>query len=327
MKLIINFLQKIINQLKPPRTASWQTFVLSSILIWLLAYFTPAEWQNILAYLSWIFLIIAAGWFRLENPIPIGSFSLSSWGVGALVCIFIFHNSQPEIPAIAIVFWPAVSAIITVLPELIKPGPTFSIPEKPERQKLVILILIHLLVSCWLQFNFLIQSWLQQYPSLLTDNFSQSTFVVKIDAFDSANSRGNAILGSMEIILKKQIDNKPWDQVENWFTDKNKQVAKIAEQVIKDLPKLEENMMWTIGAEFPPSKLGYNIELVAKWQGLGSLPEGYHLKKFCWIVPVGNQPVKRLASAKIGTASATVSNVECKPVSPLIKGQPKSGGK
>lgn len=357
IKKIINFLAFLLNLVKPPQLFSWKTVILISFFIWLIALFAAAEFQNILAFISWLFLIIGSIWFVAENPLMVSGISISSWLPGALICIFMFGSLRNQIPPIALVSWPAVSGAIAALREFVH-GAKFKIPSPQVCQKLVILFLSHVLISCWLQFNFFIQNWFERYPSLLADNFSQSTFVVKIELLSSATSRGDRILNSMESLLKTQINEKPWSEVERWLIDASKRIPMLGEQAMKELPSVEENPMWSFGAEFLPSNSGYNLQLLAKWQGLGSIPDGYHLKKSCKIIPVSrleptrparlrsrprqqredirrrnSRSVRRsrspvtpaIAPAELTASSpVTLSQVECGPVSDRINGQPNA---
>ncbi|MCL1468336.1 DUF5357 family protein [Argonema galeatum] len=358
MKKIINFLTFFIKIVKPTQLFSWKTGILISFLIWVIALFAVAELQNILAFLSWLFLIISTVWFAVENPLMVSGISISSWLPGGLICIFMFGTLSNQIPSIALVSWPTASGAIAVLRELVQPGAKFKIPPPRVCKKLIILFLSHVLISCWLQFNFFIQNWLQRYPSLLADDFSQSTFVVKIEVLSKANSRGAVILNSMESLLKTQFDEKPWSEVEKWRINASKNIQILGEQAKKQLPSVEENAMWKFGEVFLPSNSGYNVELLVKWQGLGSMPDGYHLKKSCKIVPVSrptptrperlrttfSQQRKDIRSTKsrfirrVGSPArvpstppelaapspVTLSEVKCGPVSDRINGQPKT---
>mgnify|MGYP000166512362 CR=1 FL=1 len=357
MKKIINFLTFIIKIVKPPQFFAWKTGIIISFLIWVIALFAVGELKNILAFLSWLFLIIGTVWFAVENPLMVSGISISSWLPGGLICIFMFGSLSNQIPSIALVIWPTASGAIAVMREFVQPGAKFKIPPPRVCQKLLILFLSHVLISCWLQFNFFIQNWLQRYPSLLADDFSKSTFVVKIEVLSKANSRGAVILNSMESLLKTQINEKPWSEVEKWRINASKNIQILGEQAKKQLPSVEENAMWKFGEVFLPSNSGYNLELLVKWQGLGSMPDGYHLKKSCKIIPVSRlaptrperlrttfrEQRKDIRSTKsrfvrrggfpataastpaelAAPSSVTLSQVQCGPVSDRINGQPK----
>ncbi|MBD2182088.1 DUF5357 family protein [Planktothrix sp. FACHB-1355] len=345
MKEISKWVSIFVKLIKPPQIFSWQTGFIISLLIWSIAVFTIASLQNILALVSWLFLLISSVLFAIEKPLIIGGIALSPWISGALMSIFLFSISSNRIQDFALVIWPILSGIIAVMAELMHPGGKFKIPSPASGQRLVILFLIHVLISCWLQFNFFIQDWLQRYPSLLVDNFSQSTFVIKIAYLSNTTSRGASVLDAIDSQIKTQIDNQPWPQAERWLIDADKRVAILADEVMKKLLPAEENSMWSFETKFLPSQIGYNLQLLGKWQGLGSMPEGYHIKKTCRISPVTIEGsylpstrenilrLRRSRSAVNRTTPAvsiavsspvTLTRVICGPVTSPIKGQPKS---
>lgn len=312
--LLLQFLINFVNRLKPPKIASWQTVILISVIIWLMAIFTRENIQNTLIYLSWAFLIIGAIWFTIENPLYLGWVSLGAWFTGALICIFLFSHFGNSIAQLAFVAWPAITGAINILLYFIKPGKNFAIPSVEVRPKMIILWLSYLLISCWFQFNFFIHTWLAQYPSLIADNFSQSAFVVKIDYFSSPISRGETILDYIETSMRKEIDQKPWPQVEKWLLNTNQNFNKLAKQALQKSPNIKENNMWSFEAKFVPTKKGYNLQTIAKWRGLGSMPSGYDLKKSCQIIPVIQTPLRRFDSATNDRKTSTaivISQIEC----------------
>ncbi|HEY9849279.1 MAG TPA: DUF5357 family protein [Leptolyngbyaceae cyanobacterium] len=311
---LLQLLKDFANRLQPPKIISWETFVLISIFIWLIASFAKGNTQDGLVYLSWLFLIIGAVWFAVENPLYLAWYSISAWVTGALICIFLFSHFGNSITHIVFVAWPVIAGTINILLYFIKPDKSFVVPAIEVRQKLVILFLSYLLLSCWLQFTFFIQTWLQQYPSLVADNFSQSAFVVKIDLSYQATSRGEAILDYIEIEMRKQIENKSWPQVERWLLNTEQNISKLAKQGLEQPPKVRENNMWSFEAKFLPTQKGYNLQTIAKWRGLGSLPSGYDLKKSCQIIPIIQRPVSRSDSANRDRATLTatvVSQIQC----------------
>lgn len=307
------FFQQIVDKLKPPRLFSWQTVILLSIVLWLTGFVATGLAQDAIAFVSWLLLLVGSGWFTTENPLKVSIFSLSAWVTGAFISIFIFGSWNEQLPPTALVIWPIISAVISVFPEVVKVGGEVKIPSPQERQKLVILILIHLLISCWLQFHFYIQTWVEKYPSVLADDFSKSTFVFKVSTSSSNVSRGVAILNSMDLLLRVQIDNKPWSQVKQWLKDPKKRIASLGEKAMKELTTTQEMKVWKFTSELEQTKSGYNLKMMAKWRGLASMPNGYNLEKPCRIVPLQKQTVKRLGSANSTEAptSVTVSFVEC----------------
>lgn len=309
------FFANIIKKLKPPKILSWQTVVLLSIFVWLTGFFAIGLYQELIAVFSWLLLIIGGGWFSAENPIEVGIFSVSAWVTGALICIFIFRSWNEQTPPIAYVTWPIISAAIAILPQVVKSGGKLKMPAPQIRQNLVILLSIHLLISCWIQFHFYIQNWLEKYPSLLADDFSKSAFVVKLPTSSPPIPKGSEILNAIELRIKKQIDNKPWPQVQQWLKTADIRINSFAQIAVKEITTTAESTVWKFEVKVLPTKRGYNLNTIAKWRGLGSQPGGYYLEKSCQISPIQKQTVLRLGAANSNTSPpVTVSFVQCSSV-------------
>lgn len=311
----LQFFIKIIKTLEPPQLLSWQTSVLLSILVWLTGFFTAGLSQDLIAVFSWLLLIIGGSWFSAENPVRIGIFSVSAWVTGALICMFIFRSWNERMPSIAYVIWPVISAAIAILAEVVKPGGKLKMPEPKVRQNLIILFSIHLLISCWIQFHFYIQTWVEKYPSVLADDFSKSTFVVKLPTSSPPSSKGVEILNAIELRMKKQIDNQPWPEVQQWLKTADLKINTLAKETEKEITTPEEITIWQFEVKVLPTKTGYNLNAIAKWPGLSAQPGGYNLEKTCQISPIEKQTVLRLGAGNSTTsAPVTVSFVQCSSV-------------
>jgi len=295
--------------------------------------------KEILIDFGWIFVIFGVYW-ATHNAIflRIGydakekkdGFTLGPWITGALVSIYLFGVLQDQIlygfvksgiSPEALIFWPVISAVIAALPDFLKEkeegGVTFKKPALQQRQNLVVLFGTQLLLSCWFQFNFLLQYWVVQYPSMLSDDFRQSAFVVKRISNVSAPTRGIDILNKMEGKLTKQLDRKTWPQIERLLLpeERNKWLKTLEDQTKKELAQIPEDNLWTVAHNVSSKKSGYNLELQAIWQGPRSQVKNKFLTKTCQISQVfpKRTPATKPLNTKPASTQTPFSTFKCQP--------------
>ena len=321
--------QKILNEIikyalknfKPPKAWSWQTLILLSSILGIAAVVGATVFTAflpVLVVLSGLFLIGGVAWYTTKEPITIQGISIGSWVTGALICLLLFGIwGNPALLPIGLISWPLVSAAVAAIPEFWHEGLKLKTPNPEVRQNLVILLLINLLLSCWLLFSFVVQGWLQQYPSIAADNLSQSFFVNRLD-FGSTNqvSRGNLVLNNIETRLrddKNGIDGKVWPDVERWLLSANDRVGKISQEVTQNLSRVEEDALWEYGANVTTRESGYNLNLLANSRAPSSRLEGYHLTKLCRIILSRRRGLSE-------RSPVSLSDLQCDPVSQPARG-------
>ncbi|MBD2519493.1 DUF5357 domain-containing protein [Nostoc sp. FACHB-973] len=306
--------------LVPPKAYSWQTFIYMSVFSWVLSYFATGYIKDIIAFFGWLFLIAGTAWYTTEDPLRVpGTFMpVGAVITGFLVSVFAFGSQKDVITSTTIVFWPTISALITAIPEFIEGSDTDAkaqIPKPEDRQKIIILVASSMLLSCWIQFYFVVDNWLEQYPSLQTDNFKRSTFVVMTEEPAKVPQNGILILDKLEPIVEEQIAQTPWSEVEKWLLDAKVRVGSLGRGVIqKNLVKYEEKELWRVEPRVSNTKSGYILDLLSIWVGPSSNPRGYYLKKSCRIEPVA-------ATNKSGN-KITVGEIECDRLNKFIAGSP-----
>lgn len=304
--------KKLIILLRPPRVLGWRSLFYLSIIAWLMALLAGGvlknpSLQNRISFWGCLLLLIAYGWFAIEKPFRFQGFSLTSWIMGVFLCMFLASLNNKTAPIVWFIC-PPLSATLAAWPELVDEKRKFKIPSPEVRAKLLIWFFSHLVVSCWIQFNTIIQNWLQQYPSLLTEDFSKSAIVVKIQYLSIPTNQGVVVLEQMEKQIETQINGKPWDKAEA-LQKNTKERKKLKDQAIKQMPNVKEKAMWKIvEPKVSGSKSGYNLELVAQWRGPGSNPTGYDLKKLCQV----NSAYKQPTSSTPNRRNLRKSNSSCK---------------
>jgi len=306
--------------LVPPKAYSWQTFIYLSVFSWIISYFAIGYIKDIIAFFGWLFLISGTAWYTTQDPLRVpGTFMpVGAVITGFLVSVFAFGSQRDVVTPTTIVFWPTISALITAIPEFIEGSDTDAkaqIPKPEDRQRIIILVASSMLLSCWLQFYFVVNNWLEQYPSLQADTFKTSTFVVRNEEPAKAPPNGILILDRLQPIVEEQIAQTPWSEVEKWLLDAKQRVGSLGRGVIqKNLGKYEEKELWIVEPRVSNTKSGYILDLLSIWIGPSSNPRGYYLKKSCRIEPV---------AATIGAADKiTVGEIECDRLNKLIAGSP-----
>ncbi|MEH2221451.1 MAG: septal junction protein FraD [Nostoc sp.] len=306
--------------LVPPKAYSWQTFIYMSVFSWVLSSLATGYVKDIIAFFGWLFLISGTAWYTTQDPLRVpGTFMpVGAVITGFLVSVFAFGNQEEVITPRIIVFWPTISALITAIPEFIEGTDTDAkarIPKPQDRQRIIILVASSMLLSCWIQFYFVMDHWFQQYPSLQADTFKRSTFVVRTEERLKIPQNGVVILERLQPIVEEQIDKTSWSKVEKWLLDAKQRVGTLGRGVIqKNLGKYEEKDLWRVEPRVANTKSGYILDLLSIWSGPSSNPRGYYLRKSCRIEPVA---VTSNSGNKI-----PVAEIECDRASRLIPGSP-----
>ncbi|QFS49347.1 septal junction protein FraD [Nostoc sphaeroides] len=306
--------------LVPPKAYSWQTFIYLSVFSWVVSYFAIGYIKDIIAFFGWLFLIAGTAWYTTEDPLRVpGTFMpVGAVITGFLVSVFAFGNQQDIITPRTIVFWPTISALITAIPEFIEGNDTDAkarIPKPEDRQRIIILVASSMLLSCWINFHFVMNNWFQQYPSLQADTFRTSTVLVSTEKRLKIPRNGAIILEKLQPIVVEQIAQRPWSEVEKWLLDAKQRVGTLGRGIIqKNLGKYEEKELWRIEPRVANTKSGYILDLLSIWIGPSSNPRGYYLKKACRIEPV--------AATSNSDNKITVAEIECDRGSKLISDSP-----
>ncbi len=323
--------QDIFKLIIPKKWDSAKTLIWLSVFSWAMSLLAGSFVQSFIAFCGWLFLIPGIHWLMYEEKkinefLTIEKIFIGSWITGALICFFLFATPE-NLPAIMVVSWPIVSALIAAMPKFIKSGPAYKVPDPPVRQDLIIMVLFNLLLSCWIQLCYSTQVWLAQYPSFQADDLTNSAFVVKTQSTESADSPGFDILRQAETGLKDSLQGQSWSQVERWLVNFDDRIRDLNGQIIDRLPPKAENAYWQVEGRVLAGE--YNVQLFAVWKGPSSNNLGYHLAKTCQISQVmpndirtPPQPPLSVGSVVPSNTQVGTANVSCDPVTKTIKGQP-----
>jgi hypothetical protein len=321
MKEITDAFKWLQNILIPDRAFSWKTLILLSLFSWFMSSLATNPVQDIVATCGWLFLILGVSWVTVENPPRIGRASISPWIIGALISIFLLGGLPNVQPQIALICWPPISAFIACIPDFLEMGLKLKWPAIIARPRIIILILSNILVSCWLQFYFVLEHWLEQYPTLLSDpdKFSKSAFVFKLQPQVIIAPRGTLIINDLETRIKQELDKQPWSKAERWLLEAERQdwIDKVAQQLQKVRPA-EEDIWWRFTSKASFTTSGYELHLLGTWQGPSSHPGMYYVEKYCQITKVVyTQSNAATDRSEVQVSSVPVVEINCKPISSL----------
>ncbi len=297
--------------LTPSQPASWQTLMLLSLFSVFIALFMTPIPQGFVSSCGWLFLITAVWWFVYEKNVKtaltfngiFASVFLGPWIISILTCLALFGSwlsfaklggiTPPMLICIA-----PLAALITIAPEFIKTNdatktPEFTFPGAGKRQGMVLFVLSHFLVACWIQFYFLLQGWLALYPTILADDFSRSAFVVRVQP-SIQSSRGKDVLTAAENELRDRFSNQTWGETERWLFETKgnawvKELQTSVQKRLKDKPGVGEVNLWQLGAKVSgdtyDSGALYNLGLEATWTGPSADGKAYKVTKNCEVTP------------------------------------------
>ncbi|HIK03460.1 MAG TPA: DUF5357 domain-containing protein [Trichormus sp. M33_DOE_039] len=317
---LFNIFDDVYQQLKklliPPKAYSWQTLIYLSVFSGVMSYFAVTPIRDIIALCGWLFLITGTAWYTTDDPLKVpGTYMpVGALVTGFLVSVFAFGNQKDLFTPITIVLWPTISALITAIPEFIEGTDTDSkarIPKPEARQKILVLVGSCMIISCWLNFYFVMNNWLQEYPSLLADEFQSSTFVIRREEPEKVPANGVLILNQLQPLVEAQISEKPWSEVERWLLEANVKVEQLGKDILdKNLSQLDEKELWRVEPRVTNTKSGgYVLDLLSIWTGPSSSAKGYFLKKSCRIEPLATS--RNSNSSSVGEDKIAVAEIDC----------------
>ncbi|MBD2360904.1 DUF5357 domain-containing protein [Anabaena minutissima FACHB-250] len=326
-KIFEDVYERLKKILIPPQAYSWQTLIYLSVFSGAISSFAGGYIRDIIALCGWLFLIAGTAWYTTDDPLKVPGTYMPVGAVitGFLVAVFAFGNQKNLLTPMTIVLWPTIAALITAIPEFIEGSDVDSkarIPKPEARQKIIILVGSCMIISCWLQFYFVIDKWFQEYPSLLADDFQNSTFVITREEPETVPANGVLILNQLQPLVEEEISEKSWSQVERWLLEANVRVGQLGKEILdKNSLGLREKELWRIEPRVTNTKSGYILDLLSIWVGPSSSAKGYFLKKSCRIEPLATSR-NRNTNSSVPEDKTTVAEIDCDRTISLRKAAP-----
>ena len=355
LKDFFGFFDDIFKQISelliPKKAYSWQTLIYLSIFSLIMSFFATGGVQYLIEYCGWFFLIAGTAWSTTDNPktIPGTTMPIGALVTGALVSVFLFSrfingNQEAVINPISIVVWPTFAAIITGIPEFFEGSGTDvkrQLPKLLIRQRILILLAVSMMVSCWIQFYYVIDGWLEDYPTLKTEieNFGGSKLILSRTETPELNNKdvgrgkvkfilpvnGVQLLNKLLPQVEQELNERPWREVERWLfdsvnkTEKDRPIGKLAQQAKEEILKQSpEKAFWSIEPRVSNTKTGYKLDLLAIWRAPSFMADKYYLQKSCEITPFA----KPVTDGPDENATVNVAEIECQRIPLLIPKKP-----
>ncbi len=336
----------ILDLLVPKKAYAWQTLIYLSLFSFITSQFATGSIQYLIEYCGWFFLIAGTAWSTTDQPatIPATNMPIGALITGAFVSVFLFsrfiNGTEEVIQPISIVVWPTLAAIITAIPEFFEGSGTDvkrQLPKLLIRQRIIMLLAICMMISCWIQFYYVIDGWLDKYPTLKTEieNFGGSKLILRRRETPELNNQnlgqrktklilpenGIQLLNKLTPKIMQQLDEQSWGDVERWLLDsvnknkKDRPIGKLSQIVKEEVLKLSpEKRFWSIEPRVSNTKTGYKIDLIATWKAPTFMADKYYLQRSCEITPFAKQ-VKDEADEN---NTVNVAEVECQRIPSLI---------
>lgn len=289
---MVKKLQALFDKYRPKHWYSWQTSIWLSAVSGMfsgIADVVGGEWgivSKFLAACGWFFLIVGISWVVKEERS-----TLAPWITAAVVCIFIFGSWEIGNWSLALIIWPIVSALIFALPYFWNDSLEKKIPDHGERITILLVFGTQLLLSFWIQFYLVLANFIQEYPSLYSDDLSQSLFIVRAPNRRLQEPRGVFILDLLDLEIQNAYSDRPWLEVEQELTQSTILIPDIHDlfkQVTAKLPVLKEDQHWELQDAVILPKEEQAQELVLRYDWTGSQAkeqEDYYVEKICMLQP------------------------------------------
>jgi hypothetical protein len=281
----INFIPHLWQPVKqfftPPTAYSWQTFAgltLFSFTVAAICWGLEIVWVREFCS-SWaqLFLIVTLQWWGITNNVK-----LIPWLTGALVCFLFFGNFTGELPKISWVIWPLVSAAIAVIPDFLNRELKFQLPKPEQRPAIIAFISTQALLSCWIQFYFVVQTWVADYPALLADDLGRSAITIDLQ---SRSPQAVGLLNEIALKLAQTLEPKSWSEVQQWLQlqDRLARFTPVIRTATEDSLTPVERQFWEVEYQVMNQAAGYELTFTAFWQGPQSSAGAPLYEKTCWV--------------------------------------------
>ncbi|WP_017306815.1 DUF5357 family protein [Spirulina subsalsa] len=271
---MIKTLQNLWQNILPIQAYSWQCFLWISFFSLVMSALLSPTLRFILLLFAAIFFTISITWLCIKNHVP-----LTPWIASALICFHLFLLIKIPLETL-LLLWLPLAGTIAAYPCFFDKFCHFHSPTIIERQRLVILLGIQLLGSCLFQVNVLMQNWLEQYPSLLVDDFSRSVFVVKWQLTPRIDPQGLLLLDTMGELLGRTLEERNWTDAGEWLRgavhptqskEERDSLGALRQEAIAELENrlkpLAEYPLWKITIQVSEQPNLYLVTLQAHWTG------------------------------------------------------------
>ncbi|MEO0406988.1 MAG: DUF5357 family protein [Cyanobacteria bacterium P01_A01_bin.135] len=311
---------------RPDQSFSWQTLLFLCLFSWLMALLTsdssvmqtdpslntwgqlslrtsPAKYA--LFTMGWIFLSLAVAWLLHGSKMKVPLFDIvlrpAAWVTAAIVCAFLFQVWQLNNLRPALIAWPIVSALFYIFPRCysLRKG-YYVLPKVSERQHLLIVALASLLVSCWLQFYFVVQDWVEGY---------RPTFVDLVGGTNTAITPAEVQVANLaESVVASQLEPLPIPEIRRGLQTNPILIDEMNDQFDQALTRAGNSPDWALQIEqINPSPLSFRLNVLPPFTGVPDTANGDRtqstLYRTCQVTPLDNVSGSQLAQVTCSDAT------------------------
>ena len=283
--------KKIQKAMMPPKVVHWKTPLLLSFFLALLSIAAVADLPTrvLMLDISWLFFTLSMGLLTSQKPFEIRGVSISPWVTSFLIGLWLLVRLPADRKEIAWISGPIIAVVILATIEVWNSESKRESLRSLLRPQFLTIALVHMVFSCWFAFHFLIQGWIQQYPSILSQDLRKSDYVVTFQQPTINRSRGVVILNEMDRYLQKEARTKPWAQVEQMLIDIDNERFFLKNQALTAIGVVPEDASWDVKTSIVQGQSRYQLEMQATWLGLVFRPEIYSFTKSCEVFDAGNR--------------------------------------
>ncbi|PSB39662.1 hypothetical protein C7B69_01955 [filamentous cyanobacterium Phorm 46] len=283
--------KKVQKAMMPPRVVHWKTPLLLSIFLGLLAVaaVTDLRTRTLMFDMSWLLFALSMGLLTSQKPFIIKGVSLSPWVASIIIGLWLLIRLPSDKKEIAWIAGPIIAVVVLAIIRVWKSDSKRESIKELIRPEFLMITLIHVTFSCWFAFHFLIQGWIQQYPSVLSQDLRKSDYVVTFQQPTINRSRGVVILNAMDRYLQNEARTKPWAQVEQMLIDIDNERFFLKNQALGTIGIVPEDASWDVKTSIVQGQSRYQLEMQATWMGLVFRPEIYSFTKSCEVFDAGNR--------------------------------------
>ncbi|MBE9094262.1 DUF5357 family protein [Tychonema sp. LEGE 07203] len=283
--------KKVQKAMMPPRVVHWKTPLLLSIFLGLLAVaaITDLRTRTLMFDMSWLLFALSMGLLTSQKPFIVKGVSLSPWVTSIIIGLWLLIRLPSDKKEIAWIVGPIIAVVVLAIIRVWKSDSKRESIRELMRPHFLMITLIHVTFSCWFAFHFLIQGWIQQYPSILSQDLRQSDYVVTFQQPTINPSRGVVILNAMERYLKNEARTKPWPQVEQMLIDIDNERFFLKNRALSTIGSVPEDGSWDVKTSIVQGQSRYQLEMQATWMGLVFRPEIYSFTKSCEVFDTANR--------------------------------------
>lgn len=326
--------QHLWQTIRPDQSLSWQTLLFLCLFSWLMALLTSdaslqpdaptlgigkvslssSPTKYALFTMGWIFLTLAIAWLlsKARWKIPLFELELrpAAWAAAAVACIFAFQAWHEDNFEPALTFWPILAAIFYLFPRCFSAKDGRKMPKASERQHLLIIVLISLLLSCWIRFSFLVGDWVEGYssafkpllPGLEIDSGLEEGFTEEGTAGDGAGATAPISEPAApapptppararpaeiaESIVASQLEAQPLPEIRQRLQTDPALAEALNARFSDALINAQQNPGWTLQiSQVVPSPLSFQLQVTPPAAAQGDAQVTY---KTCRVLPVEN---------------------------------------